>query len=49
MDMVKEVLKECQNRGVKVVGIAESHLSHNESLRDLGFLKLTEDVMLMKQ
>ena len=49
LDMVNHVLKECQNRGVKVVGIAESHLPQKESLRDLGFLVLTEDVMLMKQ
>ncbi|MBU0904504.1 MAG: hypothetical protein KKF57_04885 [Firmicutes bacterium] len=49
LDMVNHVLKECENRGVKVVGIAESHLPQKESLRDLGFLVLTEDVMLMKQ
>ena len=49
LDMVNHVLKECENRGVKVVGIAESHLLQKESLRDLGFLVLTEDVMLMKQ
>jgi len=49
LDMVNQVLKECENRGVKVVGIAESHLPNNESLKDLGFIVLTEDVMLMKQ
>lgn len=49
LDMIKEVLKECQSKGVNVVGIAESHLPNKVSLRDLGFQVLTEDVMLMKQ
>jgi len=49
LDMVTEVLSECQNRGVQLLGIAESHLPINESLKDLGFLVLTEDVMMMKQ
>ena len=49
LEMVKEVLRECQNRGVQSVGIAVSHLPYNESLKELGFLVLIEDVMLMKQ
>lgn len=47
-EMILIILKECLKRGAETVTIAQSHLPQPEALDQLGFVPLTEDVMLMK-
>ncbi|MFF2755505.1 hypothetical protein ACFVR1_17440 [Psychrobacillus sp. NPDC058041] len=48
-EMIQIILQECLKRGVETVSIAQSHLTSFDSLDQLGFTPITEDVMLIKE